>query len=129
MKIKVTYLNTNKPNKNNRFYSRDLLNEALIKFCEQDFWVVDRPDYKIDFTRIVGKVLKSEWAEHNLIFYIELYEDRITTIEGVHFCLFGTGDIALEDISNDFTTVKSFDIIGMFTADNCAWEDKIELLD
>lgn len=128
-KIKVVYYNIDRPNKNNRLYPKDLLDNALYKFCEQDFWIVERPDYTIDPTRIVGKVIKSEWTEHDLIFYINLYEDRLINIEGLHFCLFGEGDVSLDDINNKFTTVKNFNIVGMFIADNCAWDDGIEVIE
>lgn len=127
--IKVTYYNITKPNKNNHLYSRDLLDSALCKFCEQDFWVVERPDYAIDFSCVVGKVVKSEWTEHDLLFYINLYEDRLTNIAGLHFCLFGEGDVSLDNINDKVSTVKNFNITGMFIANTCAWDDKVEVIE
>ena len=120
-KIKVTYYNVDKPNKNNHLYTKDLLNSAIIKFCEQDFWVVRKPADGIALTDIIGKVTRSEWNDNNLSFYINLYSNEIDVSKD-YFCLFGFGDVFLENINKEITTVENFNIIGMFIANSCAWE-------
>jgi hypothetical protein len=81
-----------KPNKNNHLYTKDLLDVSLVKFCEQDFWVVRCPAEGIDLTDIIGKVYKSEWNENSLSFYINLYDEELD-INKNYFCLFGLGDV------------------------------------
>lgn len=127
-KIKVTYYNIDKPNKNNHLYTKDLLDAALVKFCEQDFWVVKTPAEGIDLTDIIGKVYKSEWNENSLSFYINLYSEEID-IGKDYFCLFGLGDICLTDLNNSITKVTTFDITGMFIANSCAWEYSVEYVE
>lgn len=127
-KIKVTYNNIDKPNKNNHLYTKDLLDTALVKFCEQDFWVVRNPAEKIDLTDIIGKVYKSEWAENSLTFYINLYEEELDIYKN-YFCLFGIGEASLQDFNESVMKVNNFDIIGMFIADSCAWDYSAEYLE
>lgn len=127
-KIKVVYYNVDKPNKNNHLYKKDLLDCALSKFCEQDFWVVREPAEAINLADVVGRVSSSVWDENNLSFYITLYSDDID-ISKDYFCLFGFGNIFLENINNEITTIENFDLTGMFIADSCAWEYSVELLE
>ncbi len=121
IKIKVTYYNVDKPNKNNHLYTKDLLDAALVKFCEQDFWVVRNPVEGIDLTDIIGKVYKTEWNENSLSFYINLYREGLD-IDKNYFCLFGLGNVSLKDFNESVMKVNTFDITGMFIADSCAWE-------
>ncbi len=127
-KIKVTYYSIDKPNKNNHLYTKDLLEASLVKFCKQDFWVVRSPAEGIDLTDIIGKVYKAVWNENSLSFYINLYREEVD-ISKDYFCLFGLGDVCLADFNDSVTKVNNFDITGMFIADSCAWEYKVELLE
>ena len=136
MKIKVTYYNIDKPNKNNHLYSRDILDCALCKFCESDFFVFKDPFRGAISDNIVGKVIKSEWSGHNLIHYIDLYEeldalkdyvykDKLPPHGQVHFCLFGEGDLLIKEDRSNVAEVTYLELSGMFISDSCAWSDSV----
>ena len=140
MNIKVIYYNIFEPNQNRNQYSREVLDEALVKFCNEDFWVVKSPSNsnEIDLTQIIGKVIKSEFDGPNLIFYIKLftdlqfvedylYKDKIASSwdKKIHFCLFGDGGIQVKNDCSNVNEVTDFNIIGMFISDTCAWYDNV----
>ena len=140
MNIRVTYYNIFEPNQNRNQYSREVLDEALVKFCNEDFWVVKSPSNsnEIDLTQIIGKVTKSEFDGPNLIFYIRLftdlqfvkdylYKDKIASSwdKKIHFCLVGEGNIQVKNDCSNVNEVTDFNIFGMFISDTCAWYDNV----
>ena len=140
MNIKVIYYNIFEPNQNRNQYSREVLDKALIKFCNEDLWVVKSPDNlnEIDLTQVIGKVIKAEFDGPNLVFYINLftdlqfvqdflYKDKIASSwdKKIHFCLFGGGDIQVKNDCSNVNEVTNFNIVGMFISDTCAWYDNV----
>ena len=140
MNIRVTYYNIFEPNQNRNQYPREVLCEALVKFCCEDFWVVKSPSNsnEIDLTQIIGKVIKSEFDGSNLIFHIKLfidlqfvydflYKDKIASSwdRKIHFCLFGDGEIQVKNDCSNVNEVTNFNIVGMFVSDSCAWYDSV----
>lgn len=128
--IKVTYHNITMPNKNNHLYPEAIWKEALEKFRTRDFWVVSEPTESIELKDVVGRVTDFEFSKdmQQVSFEIYVHQDWVD-IDKMFFCLFGMGDVSLEDINSEITTVKTFNALGLFLADSCAWDYNVELLE
>lgn len=127
--IRVTYYGITEPNKNNHLYPAAIWKEALEKFKTQEFWVVSEPAEVIELKDVVGRVTDFEFSEdmQQVSFEIYVYENWVD-IYKIFFCLFGTGDASLEDLNSEVTTVKTFNALGLFLADSCAWDYKVEFI-
>ena len=129
MKIKATCFNIDKPNANYRYYSKDVLDEALSEFCQDKplYLLSEMPKNKgIDMTKVIGTGVKSEWSEDNtrLIHTFKLRDD--INLENKYPCFFGVGNLTSE--LNGVYIVEDLKIQGFALCDSCAWETKVEIV-
>ena len=129
--LKATMFNMDKPNKNNRYYSREVIDNGSNKFCEGCFYLYDRmPTNKentLPLENIIGICLETYWSNNDsqLVNVFQLLENRI---EGVDFTklypvMFGTGNM------NADGAVTEFNLQGYGLCNNPAYETKVEIVD
>lgn len=129
--LKATYYNMDKPNKNNRYYSRDVIDNGSNKFCEEYLYLYDRmPTNKentLPFENIIGNCLEMYWSNNDtqLLNVFQLREDRIKDIDftKIYPAMFGTGTM---DTSGKIT---EFNLQGYGLCENPAYETKVEIVD
>ena len=129
--LKATMFNMDKPNKNNRYYSREVIDNGSNKFCEGYLYLYDRmPTNKentLPLENIIGTCLETYWLNNDsqLLNVFQLLENRI---EGIDFtklypAMFGTGNMNVDG------TVTEFNLQGYGLCNNPAYETKVEIVD
>ena len=129
--LKATYYNMDKPNKNNRYYSREVIDNGSNKFCEEYLYLYDRmPTNKENILppeNIVGTCLEMYWSNNDsqLLNVFQLREDKTKDIDftKMYPAMFGTGNM------NTDGNVTEFNLQGYDLCENPAYETKIEIID
>lgn len=129
--LKATILNIDKPNKNGRTYSRDILEAGSVKYCEEPLFLFDRMplehETKPSCENIVGVCLEEHWQNNNtqLMSAFHLIEDKINNIDltKVYPAMFGTGNMDADG------NITEFNLQGYGLCENPAYETKIEIVD
>ena len=72
--LKATMFNMDKPNKNNRYYSREAIDNGSNKFCEGYLYLYDRmPTNKentLPLENIIGMCLETYWSNNDSQLYL-----------------------------------------------------------
>lgn len=129
--LKAIMFNMDKPNKNNRYYSREVIDDGSVKFCEEYLYLYDRMPTNEENTlppeNIIGNCLEMYWSNNDsqLLNVFQLVEDRIEDIDftKLYPAMFGTGNINVEG------NVTEFNLQGFGLCENPAYETKIEIVD
>lgn len=129
--LKATYRNMDKPNKNNRYYSREVIDDGSSKFCEEYLYLYDRmPSNKeniLPVENIIGTCLETYWSDNDtqLLNVFQLREDKTKDIDftKLYPAMFGTGNMNAEG------NITEFDLQGYGLCENPAYETKVEIID
>ena len=129
--LKATYYNMDKPNKNNRYYSREVIDNGSNKFCEEYLYLYDRmplnKEYTLPSENIIGNCLEMYWSNNDsqLLNVFQLREDKLKDIDftKMYPAMFGTGNM------NADGNITEFDLQGYGLCDNPAYETKMEIVD
>ena len=129
--LKATYYNMDKPNKNGRYYSREIIDNGSNRFCEEYLYLYDRMptnnENTLPFENIIGNCLEMYWSNNDsqLLNVFQLVEDRIKDIDftKMYPAMFGTGNM---DVNGNIT---EFNLQGYGLCENPAYETKIEIVD
>lgn len=128
--VTVAYHNVDKPNHNHRYFSKEVLDEALAKFCEESLYLVTKFDIntgKIRPEDIVGKCIKSEWSENNsvLTHTFHVPDDKVFLLRETYPCMFGIGECSITSL--DAVNVDNFMLHGFSLCETCAWEADVKI--
>ena len=132
--LKATILNIDKKNKNERYFSKQVLDDAMVEFCEKPLYLLNElPSYKdnplqlIDLEKVIGVGVKSEWSDNNtkLTHTFKLYEDKVKDIDftKVYPAMYGNGN--LDEDGN----VSNFNLLGFGLCEDPSYKTKIEIVD
>ena len=129
--LKATSYNMDKPNKNGRYYSREIIDNGSNRFCEEYLYLYDRMptnnENTLPFEQMIGNCLEMYWSNNDsqLLNVFQLVEDRIKDIDftKMYPAMFGTGNM---DVNGNIT---EFNLQGYGLCENPAYETKIEIVD
>lgn len=128
--IEVIYNNIDKPNKNERFYSREVIDNALREYCEKPLYLLNElPSYKddplqlIDLEKIIGVGIKSEWLDESTIKHTFKITKDDVKLDNLYPCMFGQG------ILNSEGVVENFELHGFALSDTCAFDTEVKILE
>ena len=129
--LKATMFNMDKPNKNNRYYSREVIDNGSSKFCEEYLYLYDRMPTNEENTlppeNIIGTCLEMYWSNNDtqLLNVFQLREDKTKDIDftKMYPAMFGTGTM------NADGNITEFNLEGFGLCENPAYETKIEIID
>lgn len=132
--LKATILNVDKKNKNERYFSKQVLDDAMVEFCDKPLYLLNElPSYKdnplqlIDLEKVIGVGVKSEWLDNNtkLTHTFKLYENKVKDIDftNMYPAMFGTGNMDADG------NITEFNLQGYGLCENPAYETRIEILD
>lgn len=127
--IEVIYNNINKPNKNNHYYSREAIDNALREYCEKPLYLLNElPSYKedplqlIDSKKVIGVGVKSEWLDESTIKHTFKITKDDVKLDNMYPCMFGQGDL-----NND--VVENFELHGFALSDTCAFDTEVKIVE
>ena len=106
--------NMDKPNKNGRYYSREVIYDGSIKFCEEYLYLYDRMPTNEENTlppeNIIGNCLETYWSNNDsqLLNVFQLREDKTKDIDftKMYPAMFGTGNMNTDEIVTEFYNEK-----------------------
>ena len=129
--LKATYYNMDKPNKNVRYYNREVIDNGSTKFCEEYLYLYDRLPTNEENTlppeNIIGNCLETYWSDNDskLLNVFKLREDKTKDIDftKMYPAMFGTGVMSVNG------NITEFNLQGFGLCENPSYETKIEIVD
>lgn len=129
-KVKVKLLNMDKPNRNGRYYSKGVIDEALKNASHNPLLLLDRlpnlTDFEqgVDLSRVIGKCVESKWEDNDKTLTHTFEISNPEFLKDRYPCFFGKGE-ASYDTEQKITIIEDFNMYGFGLAASSAWDMKI----
>ena len=129
-KFKVKLLNMDKPNRNGRYYSKEVIDEALKNASHNPLLLLDRlpnlTDFEqgVDLSRVIGKCVESCWEDNDKTLTHTFEISNPEFLKDNYPCFFGKGE-ASYDSEQNITIIEDFKLYGFGLAASSAWDMKI----